>query len=82
MPCCRQGLRQIKSRTGPSSQTIGMANLIYRCPQTGLNVQAWMPKDEQLEVEHVYKAILCSACTRLHFIHKSTGKLLGESETD
>jgi hypothetical protein len=59
-----------------------MANLIYRCPQTGLNVQAWMSDDEQPEAEQVYKAVSCSACTRLHFIHKSTGRLLGELEAE
>jgi hypothetical protein len=59
-----------------------MANLIYRCPHTALNVQAWMPDDEQPEAEQVYKAVLCSACTRLHFIHKSSGRLLGEPEAE
>jgi hypothetical protein len=74
------GLEVDQIAGGSFGHTAAMANLIYRCPQTGMNVQAWMPEDEQTEGEQVYKALLCSACTRLHFIHKLTGKLLGEPE--
>jgi hypothetical protein len=57
-----------------------MADLIiFRCPQTGMNVQTLLEKQERDEAE-IYEAVICPACTRLHFIQKSTGKALGQDE--
>jgi hypothetical protein len=42
-----------------------------------MNVQHWLtdlPEDEKDR----YSPVLCLACTNMHFIHNSTGKLLGE----
>jgi hypothetical protein len=44
-----------------------------------LNVQHWLadevgPDDPQRS----YETVVCKACTRLHFINRKTGKLLGE----
>ena len=56
-----------------------MGNFIFRCPRTGFNVQHWLaeevtPDDPQC----TYETVICKACTRLHFINRATGKLLGE----
>jgi hypothetical protein len=58
-----------------------MGNVLFRCPRTGLNVQHWLadevgPDDPQCG----YETVLCKACTRLHFINRRTGKLLGDQE--
>jgi hypothetical protein len=51
--------------------------VLFRCPETGMNVQHWLAgtpdyaKDSHSPVE-------CPACTGMHFIHNSTGKLLGD----
>ena len=52
-------------------------HIVFRCPQTGLNVQHWLA-DEPDDPIVTYKSVLCQACTKLHFINSSTGKLLGE----
>src|SRR5665213_3206295 len=53
--------------------------IMFRCPQTDLDVQTLLDKQEKEEVEilETYEAVICPACTRLHFINKSTGKALG-----
>jgi hypothetical protein len=57
-----------------------MANLITFCyPQTGLDVQAFLHMREMAErTQPPYEAVKCTACTRLHFIDKGTGKALGQ----
>jgi hypothetical protein len=57
-------------------QTIAMAPLIFTCPRTLTKVQRWLEKDEDASGDE-YEAISCLACTRLHFVNRKTGKLLG-----
>lgn len=56
-----------------------MGNIVFRCPRTGLNVQHWLA-DEAKPDDHrcTYETVTCKACTRLHFINRETGRLLGE----
>jgi hypothetical protein len=52
-------------------------HILFRCPRLGTKVQPsgeTAPEDEPSS----YVPVVCLACTRLHFIHKETGKLLGE----
>ncbi|WP_194390875.1 hypothetical protein [Bradyrhizobium sp. CCBAU 51765] len=49
--------------------------IVFKCPQTGLNVQHRLT-DEPSDRTHV--SVSCPACTRLHLIERSTGKLLGD----
>ncbi len=57
-----------------------MGNIVFRCPRTGLNVQHWVADEVTPERPHgTYDTVLCKACTRFHFVHRSTGRLLGES---
>jgi hypothetical protein len=58
-----------------------MNHIIFKCPRTGMNVQHWLadepaPGDPQCS----YETVACQACSRLHFINRSTGKLLGEQQ--
>ena len=53
--------------------------IIFRCPQTGMDVQTLLDKQEKDEAL-IYESVICPACTRLHFINKSTGKALGQDK--
>ncbi len=56
-----------------------MATIIYRCPNTGLNVQGWFADDPtRADVDDSYEAVLCTACTKLHLINPKTGRTLGD----
>jgi len=59
-----------------------MGNIVFKCPRTGLNVQHWLADEVEAESENApaaYETVVCKACTRIHFINRLTGKLLGES---
>jgi hypothetical protein len=57
-----------------------MANPIFKCPRTGINVQHWLADEPTPDDPHgTYETVVCQACSsRLHFINRSSGKLLGE----
>ena len=54
-------------------------HILFKCPRLGTTVQHWLPKISPCEEPDSYSSVVCLACTRLHFIHKETGKLLGEA---
>jgi len=56
-----------------------MANLIFKCPRTGMNVQHWL-EESRTGDPGSYESVVCKACTRLHFINRRTRKLLGDQE--
>jgi len=44
-----------------------MADLIiFRCPQTGMDVETLLHKQEHEQARPYYVAVTCPACTRLH----------------
>lgn len=46
-----------------------------------MNVQHWLAEEPGSEDPHgIYDSVVCKACNWLHFINRSTGKLLGEAE--
>ena len=53
-------------------------HILFKCPQLGTNVQHWLPETTPEDEPNAYVSVVCLACTRLHFIHKETGKLLGK----
>jgi hypothetical protein len=60
-----------------------MAALIYRCPVTGMKVQAWLADDTSASSEEgVYVGMACPVCTWVHLVSPSTGRVLGEDEGD
>ena len=53
-------------------------NVVFKCPRTGLNVQhAFDLRSAAKRSEDTYEAVVCKACTGLHFINRTNGKLLG-----
>ncbi len=61
--------------------TPSMANIIFKCPRTGMNVQHWLADDPQSAgPDGTHETVVCKACSRLHFIHRSSGKLLGQQD--
>ena len=57
-----------------------MANLIFKCPNTGMNVQHWLADEPGDNSRASYETVTCQACSRLHFINRASGKLLGAEE--
>jgi len=51
--------------------------IVFKCPQTGLNVQ-YRLTNAIGEATDTHVSVPCPACTRLHLINRTTGKLLGE----
>ena len=56
-----------------------MGAFLFTCPTTKLKVQHWLDDDDDA-LENEFKGIICSACMKLHFINRRTGKLLGETK--
>ena len=57
-----------------------MTPIIFKCPTTGLNIQ-WLAEEIQRADEGPgipFEVIKCPACTRMHLLNLSTGKLLGD----
>jgi hypothetical protein len=59
-----------------------MATFVYRCPTTGLNVQGWFADDPSEHEGEIYEAITCVACTRVHLINRSAGRVLGGDDEE
>jgi hypothetical protein len=54
-------------------------HIIFKCSYTGMNVQHWLEDGpEENDSEGAYRSVNCPACTRIHFIHRKTGKSLGD----
>jgi hypothetical protein len=56
-----------------------MAQFLFTCPATSMKVQHWSDDDDDVR-ENEYEGIICPACTRLHFLNRKTGKLLGQDD--
>jgi hypothetical protein len=57
-----------------------MATALYRCPDTGLNVQGWFADDGATSEGEVYEAMTCPACTRVHLVNPATGRVCGAGD--
>ncbi len=70
---------QIGSATvSDNGDTMG-SNIVFKCPRTGMNVQhALDEKTTAGPSDSTYEAVVCKACTGLHFINRANGKLLGQ----
>jgi len=53
----------------------------FRCPTTGLQVQAWTDGDVTEEAD-AFVTIACTACSGSHFVNALTGKVLGSKPRD
>ena len=57
-----------------------MAVFLYRCPNTGLKVQGWAADNPKPQTDATYEPVTCTACTRLHMVNPSTGRVLGSDD--
>jgi len=55
-------------------------SVVFRCPNTGLNVQGWIADDPAESEAESYEAVTCTACTRLHLINPKTGRMLQDEK--
>lgn len=56
-----------------------MAAFIFTCPDKSMMVQRWLNEDDDVR-ENEYEGMVCPACTKLHFLNRKSGKLLGQGE--
>jgi hypothetical protein len=54
--------------------------IVFQCPYTGLNVQHELDDASAHDEKSLYDPVVCPACTRLHFVNRSTGKTLGHEQ--
>ena len=54
--------------------------ILFMCPRTGTNVQLRLDDEvvESLKPEDTHVSVRCPACTSLHFVNSTSGKVLGE----
>jgi len=57
-----------------------MATILYRCPNTGLQVQGWFADNGSANGNVTYEAVSCTACRQLHLVNPMTGKTLGADQ--
>ncbi|MFY9837743.1 MAG: hypothetical protein WAK55_15005 [Xanthobacteraceae bacterium] len=53
---------------------------VFRCPNTGLNVQGWVADNPSEPESEAYEAVTCTACARVHLVDPRTGRILGSEE--
>ena len=53
---------------------------VYRCPNTGLRIQAIAAAEEITDDEHTFEPVTCVMCQQVHVVNLFTGKLLGEQQ--
>jgi hypothetical protein len=57
-----------------------MDKLIFRCTRTGMNVQIHIPDAAPTVHPDIYESVTCPACTRMHLVNRTTGRILGDHE--
>jgi len=56
-----------------------VATFLYRCPNTGLQVQGWIADDPE-KGEGFYEAETCTACGAVHLVDPENGNVLGADD--
>ena len=56
-----------------------MASVVYQCPTTRLNVQAWFDDGTPADDSLTYVSLRCPACPHIHLVNRA-GKTLGDDE--
>ncbi|MBR0733272.1 hypothetical protein JQ595_31440 [Bradyrhizobium japonicum] len=51
-----------------------MSNVLFRCPNTGMNVQQLLG-DSSEKSDDVVAVVHCPACARIHLVNVATGEL-------
>jgi hypothetical protein len=53
-----------------------MPAFIFRCPNTGKNVQGFTAEDVSDDAD-AYQTLTCLACRQVHLVNPANGKVLG-----
>jgi hypothetical protein len=53
-----------------------MAAFVFRCPNTGFNVQGWSAYEVSGDEADTYETVTCIACQQTHLVNPATGKVL------
>jgi len=53
--------------------------IVFKCPATGEQVQTPLLAEPRADGMQAFEAVKCLACTRLHFVGRTTGKVLGRA---
>jgi hypothetical protein len=58
-----------------------MPTFLYRCPNTGLQVQGWL-SDEKVDDdgEVIHQSVTCPACASVHFINPKTRQAVDRAD--
>lgn len=57
-----------------------MATIVFRCPDTGLQIQGSIAEDPICFDDQSYETVSCSACGQIHLVNPKTGKVIGEDD--
>jgi hypothetical protein len=57
-----------------------MTTFVYRCPNTGLNIQGWVADDPTEDETERFEPVTCLICTQVHMVNPKTGRVLGGSD--
>jgi len=57
-----------------------MEKLIFRCTRTGMNFLMQMPAAAPTDHPDSYESVTCPACTRIHLVNKTSGRMLGDHD--
>lgn len=57
-------------------KTAMLTKLVFRCPNTGMNVQQLLEPQPLAGDNDSFAAIHCPACARIHLVNRKTMKLL------
>jgi hypothetical protein len=53
-----------------------MTVFIYRCPNTGQQMQGWTDDPPVADDPEAYQLVKCIACSRVHWVNPRTGRVL------
>ena len=57
-----------------------MLTFLFRCPHTGLRVQAW--SDNASENDQTYEMVNCIACLGVHLVNPKSGQVVGNDNDE
>jgi len=57
-----------------------MIAFVFKCPNTGLQVQSW--RSGTAMAGDYFEAVECTACKRVHFVDPRNGKVPGRPDRD
>ncbi|MBR0764836.1 hypothetical protein ABIF65_005774 [Bradyrhizobium japonicum] len=58
-----------------------MSNVLFRCPNTGMNVQHLLG-DSSAKADKVVAVVHCPACARIHLVNVATGELARDTRIE